>query len=69
MLRIVLGVLAAAVLAGSAQAQKAKDTGAGGVSCTYEKCMDNCLKLGGKVCTVYCEKILKERRMSGVCKQ
>lgn len=51
-----------------ALAQKSKDTGRGGVSCTYEKCMDNCIKASGKICTVYCEKTLKERRMSGVCK-
>ncbi len=68
MLRIGLGVFVAAVLASGAHAQKAKDAGAGGVSCTYEKCMDNCVKLGGKVCSNYCEKTLKERRMSGVCK-
>ncbi|CAN5370525.1 hypothetical protein BH10PSE10_BH10PSE10_08290 [soil metagenome] len=63
-----LGLLAATLLAGGAYAQKAKDTGPGGVSCTYEKCMDNCIKAGGKVCTKYCEKTLKERRMSGICK-
>ncbi len=62
------GLLVATLLAGGAQAQKARDTGPGGVSCTYEKCMDNCIKAGGKICTNYCEKTLKERRMSGVCK-
>ena len=70
MLRIAAGVYVAAVLAAGspAYAQKSKDTGPGGVSCTYEKCMDNCNKLGGKFCPNYCEKTLKERRMSGVCK-
>lgn len=61
-------VFALVVIAAPALAQKTKDTGPGGVSCTYEKCMDNCTKQGGKVCSPYCEKTLKERRMSGVCK-
>lgn len=52
-----------------AHAQKAKGTGAGGVSCTYEKCLENCNRLGGKFCPNYCEKTLKQRRMSGACKQ
>jgi hypothetical protein len=69
MLRIGMGILAAAILSGDpALAQKARDTGPGGVSCTYEKCIDNCVKLGGKLCPNYCEKTLKQRRMSGVCK-
>lgn len=69
MLRIGMGILAAAILGGGpALAQKTRDTGRGGVSCTYEKCMDNCVRLGGKFCTNYCEKTLKDRRMSGACK-
>ena len=68
MVRIGLGILVAVALAGTAQAQKAKGTGPGGVSCTYEVCMERCNRLGGKLCTAYCEKNLKERRMSGTCK-
>lgn len=62
-------ILALAAIAVPAHAQKSRDTGRGGVSCTYEKCMDNCNRLGGKFCSNYCEKTLKERRQSGVCKQ
>lgn len=70
MLRIGMGILAAVLLgSGPALAQKAKDTGRGGVICTYEKCMSNCIRLGGKFCTSYCERTLKDRRMSGACKQ
>lgn len=68
MLRTGLGFLVAVVLGAPAQAQKTKDTGPGGVNCTYEKCIDNCNRAGGKFCTNYCERTLKERRQSGVCK-
>lgn len=68
MFRIGLGIFVAAMAVSGAQAQKAKDTGAGGVSCTYERCLQNCTRLSGKFCPAYCEKTLKERRMSGVCK-
>lgn len=66
---VVLG-LAAAVLAGTgpAVAQKAGNSGSGGASCTHERCMESCNRAGGKYCSSYCEKTLKERRMSGICK-
>lgn len=53
---------------GPPPAQQIKDTGPGGVSCTYEKCMSNCTKLGGRVCSTYCEATVKERRAKGICK-
>lgn len=68
MWRIGLGVFVAVILASTAQAQKSKAAGAGGPSCTHERCMDSCQRLGGKYCAAYCEKTLKERRMTGVCK-
>lgn len=67
MLRIGTGLLVAALLSGG-PAMAQKDTGRGGVSCTYEKCLENCHRLSGKFCPAYCEKTLKERRQSGVCK-
>ena len=36
--------------------------------CSYEKCLPACAKAGGKYCTVYCDKQLKNKRMTNVCK-
>ncbi len=69
MLRIVLGLSVATVLVsgGPALAQKAK-----GPSCTYETCLAACTQMGGGSrqggCSGYCEKTIRERKASGVCK-
>lgn len=43
------------------------------VSCTYDTCIAACVKSGGGNygggCSAYCEKALKERQASGVCKK
>ena len=43
------------------------------VSCTYDTCITSCTKSGGGNwgggCSAYCEKTLKERQASGVCKK
>ncbi len=46
----------------------AGDTGKGGLACTYNLCMSRCLKLASKFCEADCERLLKERKASGVCK-
>ena len=42
------------------------------VSCTYDSCMAACQKAGGGNrqggCSAYCDKTLKDRKLSGVCK-
>jgi len=36
--------------------------------CNYEKCVAYCTKVSGKICTVYCERRLQEKRRDKVCK-
>ncbi len=36
--------------------------------CSYEKCLTVCGKAGGKYCSTYCSKELKEKQQSKVCK-
>ena len=66
MLRI--GVVLALTLVGCGFAVAAGDVGKGGASCTYELCMSRCINNVAKFCSAYCEKTLKERKQSGVCK-
>ncbi|MCX7310044.1 MAG: hypothetical protein NTZ72_19715 [Afipia sp.] len=63
-----LGFAAALILSGCNFALAAGDLGKGGASCTYEVCMKRCIENSGKLCSAYCEKTLKERKASGVCK-
>jgi hypothetical protein len=39
-----------ALMTGGGVANAAGDTGKGGVSCTFEKCMSNCKSMGGAQC-------------------
>ncbi len=59
-----LGVLAIVFLAGSVPAEA--------ITCTYESCMAACQKLsgGGRQggCTTWCDRTIRERKQSGVCK-
>jgi hypothetical protein len=36
--------------------------------CSYEKCLQACGKAGGKYCATYCDKQLKEKQASKICK-
>jgi hypothetical protein len=36
--------------------------------CSYEKCLVACGKAGGKYCTSYCDKELKDKQLSKICK-
>jgi hypothetical protein len=36
--------------------------------CSYEKCLTVCAKAGGHYCSGYCDKKLKEKQLSKVCK-
>ena len=54
--------------AAPALAQSKRGTGKNGESCTYELCMSNCIAASGKQCSLYCDKTLKDRKASGVCK-
>lgn len=50
----------------------AGNTPANAVSCTYDTCMVACQKAGGGNkqggCSGYCDKTIRERQQSGVCK-
>lgn len=58
------GALVIVFLAGNAPAKA--------VICTYDACMVACQKLGGGNkqggCSAYCDKTIRERQQSGVCK-
>ena len=47
-------------------------TPANAVSCTYDTCMAACQKSGGGNrqggCSTWCDKTIRERQQSGVCK-
>jgi hypothetical protein len=36
--------------------------------CSYEKCLQVCGKAGGHYCSTYCDKQLKDKQVSKVCK-
>ena len=36
--------------------------------CSYDKCLAVCAKASGKYCSAYCDKQLKEKQASKVCK-
>ncbi len=36
--------------------------------CNYDKCLASCTKVGGKQCTIYCERRLQDKRRDKVCK-
>ena len=36
--------------------------------CSYEKCVDYCTKVSGKICTSYCTRKLQEKRNAKICK-
>jgi hypothetical protein len=36
--------------------------------CSYEKCLQACGKAGGKYCSTYCDKQLKDKQASKICK-
>ena len=36
--------------------------------CSYDKCLAACAKAGGKYCSAYCDKQLKDKQTSKVCK-
>ena len=36
--------------------------------CSYDKCLVSCGKAGGKYCTDYCTKTLRDKQLSKVCK-
>ena len=36
--------------------------------CSYDKCLEVCGKVGGKYCSSYCAKQLKDKQLSKVCK-
>jgi hypothetical protein len=36
--------------------------------CSYEKCLQACAKASGKYCSTYCDKELKEKQRSKICK-
>lgn len=69
MLRIVSGCFLAVFILGAnpANAQKPR-----GQACTYEACVESCQKTGGGGrqggCSTYCDRTIRERKASGVCK-
>jgi hypothetical protein len=36
--------------------------------CSYEKCLQSCAKASGKYCSAYCDKALKDKQTSKICK-
>jgi len=36
--------------------------------CSYEKCLQVCAKAGGKNCSGYCSKELKDKQLAKTCK-
>jgi hypothetical protein len=36
--------------------------------CSYEKCIQSCTKAGGHYCSNYCDKALKDKQTSKICK-
>jgi hypothetical protein len=36
--------------------------------CSYEKCLQACAKAGGKYCSAYCSKELKDKQQAKTCK-
>jgi hypothetical protein len=36
--------------------------------CSAEKCLVSCQKAGGKNCSLYCDKALRDKKVSKVCK-
>ncbi len=68
MIRIVIGVSVAVLLAGAAPAQAQKKTS----NCDYTTCMNSCQKAGGGNrqggCSGFCDKRIRDSARDGLCK-
>jgi len=67
MRRILHGTIAALVISVSAAATSSAAQ-ADSWGCSGEKCLAVCYKAGGKHCSYYCDKRLREKQVSKVCK-
>lgn len=64
MTRLVLATLALIVVTGFGTSNGRADTW----GCSYEKCLQVCGKAGGRNCSAYCSKELKDKQQTKVCK-
>jgi hypothetical protein len=67
MLRTLQGIIAALVI-GLGPAATSSAARADSWGCSLEKCLAVCQKAGGKQCSWYCDKRLREKQVSKVCK-
>ena len=67
MLKILYGTIAALVILLSPAATSSVAL-ADSWGCSAEKCLAVCQKAGGKNCSFYCDKQLRDKKVSKVCK-
>lgn len=67
MSRIIL-TFAALVLIATASFATSTGASADTWGCSYEKCLAVCAKAGGKYCSSYCSKGLKDKQQAKICK-
>ena len=67
MLKISSGIIAAVILSFSLAATPSEAV-ADSWGCSHEKCLVACQKAGGQRCSAYCDKALRDKQVSKVCK-
>jgi hypothetical protein len=68
MLKILYGTIAALILLVLSPAAISSVAMADTWGCSAEKCLVVCQKAGGKNCSLYCDKALRDKKVSKVCK-
>ena len=68
MLKILSGIIVAAILFFSFGAAPSVAVAADSWGCSHEKCLVACQKAGGQRCSAYCDKALRDKQVSKVCK-
>ena len=67
MLKLLYGTIAALLILLSPAATSSVAL-ADNWGCSGEKCLVSCQKAGGKNCSLYCDKELRDKQVSKVCK-
>jgi hypothetical protein len=67
-MKVLFGIAAAATIFLSPLAMPSTAAAKDSWGCSHEKCLVACQKAGGQRCSTYCDKALRDKQVSKVCK-